>query len=368
MAQLNPLPSHPSARPPAVTARADSLLLKERALGAFWFLLVPAACGALAVWILAGSPASATDPTLETLDAWLRDQAVLVWLGVFLLTSALLRYWRPHLPPRHVWSTQAKPAAAPREGELLRVVALVAASIALALMTRAWLVELRKVRSSSMMPTLTPGDLMLVRKWGFATNPLRAAPLPERGQPILFETPDPNVRELEPALFKRVVGLPGDVLTVERGQPVINGWRVPRCNVGLTSLALPTLNAPLGGALVVEWLGNATYLTLSELAASDPMQGPYTVKSGEIWVLGDNRNNSSDSRSWFGGKGGGVPLDDVLGSPTWTLFNGLGHTELRLQRVALPVLPAGSSELAAAFARCLAQKPAQTLPPAAKKP
>lgn len=368
MAELSPLPSHATADPSTLSAPAAGVQLKERLLGAFWFLLVPAACATGAVWIVAGSSTSATDPTLETLDAWLRDQAVLVWLGVFLLTTALLRYWRPHLPPRHVWSTRAKPATAPRAGELLRLGALLAASLAFALMTRAYVAEVRKVRSSSMLPTLSPGDLILVQKWGFAPNPLRAAPLPERGQPILFETPDPNVRELEPALFKRVVGLPGDVLTVERGQPVINGWRVPRCIVGLTSLDLPTLNAPLGGGLVLEWLGDATYLTLIEPALSESLQGPYTVKKGEIWVLGDNRNNSSDSRSWFSGKGGGVPFEGVLGSPTWTLFNGLGSTQLRLQRVAAPALPPSSSGLTEAFARCLTQKPAQTRPPAPQKP
>jgi signal peptidase I len=334
---------------------------KHRLVSLFWFALVPAGIACVGTWLLAaGSTTNASEPGL---DAWLRDQFLLVWLVVFLLCTALLSYWKPYLPPKRFWSNAPVQKTPLATREVARYGLLVLGSAGLALALRAWVAEPCKVRSASMMPTLYPGDLLLVRK----PSPFNGSGhLPQRGRPILLDTPDPVIRELDSTLFKRVVGLPGDVLTVDRGAPVINGWRVPRCGVGRISLDLPSINAPMGGTLIMEWLGDSTYLTLVDGNPADGVQGPYTVKPAEVWVLGDNRNSSSDSRTWFGGKGGGVPLSGVLGSPTWTLFNSLGEGKLRMTRVEQPTLPANAQHLTPAFERCLARKPAQTWPPQPK--
>src|SRR5262245_29321700 len=79
------------------------------------------------------------------------------------------------------------------------------------------------------------------------------------------------------------------------------------------------------GELHVEYLDGEAYLTFfDENLALAEVQGPYVVADNEVWVLGDNRNNSHDSRFWFGGRGGGVPLDNVKAR---ALFRWLPRTE-----------------------------------------
>lgn len=83
------------------------------------------------------------------------------------------------------------------------------------------------------------------------------------------------------------------------------------------------LRSTFEGDLFVEFLGDRRYLTFyatSRIVGTTPNPlaarrdaGPFVAKEGEVWVLGDNRNNSRDSLEWFEQKGGGVPLHDILG-------------------------------------------------------
>lgn len=194
-----------------------------------------------------------------------------------------------------------------------------------------------KVPSGSMWPTLKTGERVIVNK---------AAKQPFRGVFVVFRYPEKR----DQLFAKRIVGLPGDVIMVRDGAVTINDWNVPRCQVGRASYS--DEESKHEGMLFVEFLGTATYLVFEEKASwAGGLQGPYTVKPNEFFVLGDNRNNSHDSRMWFGGQGGGVVFGDCIGRI-------VGYEEVRL--------PGGAEDLAPALAACLAKRPAETDPPPPK--
>jgi signal peptidase I len=160
---------------------------------------------------------------------------------------------------------------------------------------------------------------------------------------------------------KRVIGLPGDELLFEAGAPIINGWRVPRCSVGTAFVS--SEQPDIEYAIFVEFLQGLSYVVAQESGRDDGRQGPYRVRKDEFWVIGDNRNNSSDSRAWAGGRGAGVPLENLKGRAWWLWLPaervGVGlHTR--------PVLPRSLATLQPQLERCLAQAPdlAGSTPPA----
>jgi len=116
----------------------------------------------------------------------------------------------------------------------------------------------------SMRPTLDNGEYVLVNKMAFRSS------LPEYGDIIVFHFPiDP-----EQDFIKRVIGLPGDEISVRNGKVILNDYS----------------------------------LTEPYIAAAPLYTGNWTVPEGQVFVLGDNRNNSSDSHSW-----GSVPMENVVG-------------------------------------------------------
>jgi signal peptidase I len=201
--------------------------------------------------------------------------------------------------------------------------------------------------SGSMWPTLQVGERIV-------TN--RLSTDPERGVVVVFRYPEHPAQ----SFVKRIVGLPGDVVAVTNGEVSINGWKVPRCIVGQTAFAEEGAIGDSGikheGMLAVEYLGAASYLVFDEKASfgSPNDESRWSVAPGQYFVLGDNRNNSHDSRMWFGGAGGGVPF---------------ANTQGRVRGHDLPEMPRnaqGAASLVPALAACLAKRPAQTTPPPPK--
>jgi signal peptidase I len=264
-----------------------------------------------------------------------------------------------------------------QKGELREYAESIGIAIGVALLLRAFVVEAFKIPSGSMLPTLQIQDHIFVNKFAygptipFAEKRLFSSLPPKYGDVMVFEFPDPVLTNPRQDFIKRVIALPGDTLEVESGHPIINGWHVPKCRVGDYEFYEGDEASLKRGELYVEHLGDYSYLALFEEGHSDANQGPYRVKPGEVWVLGDNRNNSSDSRAWYGGRGGGVPYANIKGRAmfVWMSFGpngGVTWDRLLVHVLGKPRLPKGApDELVRAIEKCVAERPpiGQTTPP-----
>ncbi|MGC4092406.1 MAG: signal peptidase I [Polyangiaceae bacterium] len=266
-----------------------------------------------------------------------------------------------------------------RKGELREYVESIGFAMGVALLLRAFVVEAFKIPSGSMLPTLQIQDHIFVNKLSygpmvpFARYRLFSRLPPKRGDIMVFEYPDPNPAAERQDFIKRAIAFEGDTLEVESGHPIINGWRVPSCRVGSYDFNEGSGYGMKHGELYLEFSADYSYLTLFEDAPFEGRkQGPYHVKAGETWVMGDNRNNSSDSRAWNGGRGGGVPDANIKGRAmfVWLSFGtdaAVTWDRIFTNVLGKPRLPKEApADLVKGIERCLQQRPAQTLPPAPK--
>jgi signal peptidase I len=259
-----------------------------------------------------------------------------------------------------------------RKSEVREYLEAILMAVAVAFALRAFVIEAFKIPSGSMIPTLMVGDHIFVNKFSYGPAvPYTHARVwtsmpPRRGDVIVFAFPE----HPEQDFIKRVIAIEGDRLEARNGHPIINGWEVPSCLVG--PWAYSDYDSPITrheGELYVEYLGNESFLTFYDHASGvfPEIQGPYFAKGGEVWVMGDNRNNSHDSRMWFGGQGGGVPFENIRGRALFVWLsvsdNGIDWSREGAPVMGRPRLPPSANGLEPQFEQCLRRRPAIVSPP-----
>lgn len=186
---------------------------------------------------------------------------------------------------------------------------ILAVSIVLFGIIRTFFVEAFKIPSGSMENTLQVGDFLLVNKlvYGaevpFTHTRLPRLREPRRGDVIVFEYPEDPTKNF----VKRLVGLPGDTVEMHDGSLVRNGQKVPEIYVEHTEPDIDPSPEDFG------WQRDYIVRTAQAAGGYHPSRnnwGPLVVPTGNYFVLGDNRDNSLDSRYW-----GFVPDSLVKGRP-----------------------------------------------------
>jgi signal peptidase I len=190
----------------------------------------------------------------------------------------------------------------------------VVVAFALFFLVRSFLVEAFKIPSGSMEHTLLPGDFLLVNKlvYGaqipFTSRTLPAIRKPRRGDVIVFQFPSDRTKNF----VKRLVGVPGDTLAMENGVLILNGTPLEEPYVSHTD--------PGDDPSADQFYWQRNYIVRTAEARSDrPSRnnwGPLVVPDRNYFVLGDNRDNSLDSRYW-----GFVPDSLVRGRPMFVYYS-----------------------------------------------
>jgi len=176
------------------------------------------------------------------------------------------------------------------------------------LVLRSFLVEPFQIPTGSMIPTLQVGDFILVNKYAYGIRlpvigtKIIAVDDPQRGEVMVFIPPHENKYYI-----KRVIGLPGDTVRYEDQNLFINGAMVSKEYV--EEISVDTSIGSLPGTLYSETIGGIEHPTQHiDGVGRRRSRTTWVVPHGYYFMMGDNRDNSSDSREW-----GAVPEEDIVG-------------------------------------------------------
>ena len=228
-----------------------------------------------------------------------------------------------------------------KKGALREYSESIGVAVLIALLLRAFVVEAFKIPSGSMIPTLQVGDHIFVNKFLYGIRiPWTDIKLfkhirePRRGEIIVFVFPvDPDKD-----FIKRIVGIPGDTVQVCGGQVLINNQPVRREAMPGPCEYDDSDEERANGiwhrvqcVAYHETNGNENYVTVHNpmsAGASQSCTSPYTVQPDHVFVMGDNRDNSHDSRFW------GTVRYDLIKGKAWFIWWSAGeHTSVRLGRM-----------------------------------
>jgi signal peptidase I len=220
-------------------------------------------------------------------------------------------------------------------GGVLETVKTVVYAVLIALVVRTVAYEPFNIPSGSMVPTLLVGDYLFVSKFSYGYSryslpfglPLFSGRIffhsPERGDVVVFKLPTDNSTDY----IKRVIGLPGDHIQMKGGNLYINDQLVPRKRIQ------DYLYQEGNGTVIplvqyVETLPNGVQHRIIKMGDNGPLDNTpvYDVPPGEYFMMGDNRDNSQDSRVLSAV--GYVPGENLVGRAEFIFFSTDGSARL----------------------------------------
>ena len=246
----------------------------------------------------------------------------------------------------------------PKGDSLIENVKTIIFALSIAFVLRVFLFQPFNIPSESMRPGLLVGDYLWTSKWdyGFSRMSIPFEPKlfngrilgsePHRGDVVVFKLP----RDGKTDYIKRLIGLPGDRIQVIGGQLIINGTPVRHDMLEPETITDQSGNTPTVTRFQETLPNGKSYVTY-DLVTNGPFDDTevFIVPAGHYFMMGDNRDNSSDSRAdpILQGGVGFVPAENLVGRGRivllsfkegtriylpWTWF-----TELRWDRLAVPI-------------------------------